>query len=77
MASGNYMNKCWLLISEVLWYSHESNFTTSDIATFLFKNFEKHTLNLRLHLPEANELMQEKYFNDSKPNTIMFQLIRV
>ena len=26
MAPNHYLNQCWLIISEVLWYLHESNF---------------------------------------------------
>ena len=33
MAPSHYLNHCWLLFSQVLWHSPESNFTASDQAT--------------------------------------------
>ena len=37
MASRHYLNQCWLLISEVLWHSSQSNFTAISQATILYK----------------------------------------
>ena len=36
----HYLNQCWLLISGVLWHSHESNFTAKVQATNLDNEFE-------------------------------------
>ena len=45
MAPSHYLNQCWLLISEILWYSLESNFTARARAaiwyneSFIFLSF--------------------------------------
>ena len=40
-APSHYLRLGWLLISGILWYSYESNFTTSAQATILYPEFEK------------------------------------
>ena len=55
-APSHYLNQCWLLISEVLWHSHESNFTVSTQTTLLYYEFESILLKLLPHLPVAKEL---------------------
>ena len=36
MAASHYLNHCWLLMSEVLWHSPESNFTISECPSHFF-----------------------------------------
>ena len=43
-APSHYLNQCWLHMNEVLWYSHESNFTANAQATILYLEFENYTL---------------------------------
>ena len=31
-APSHYLNQCWLIISEVFWYSHEGNFTSLHLS---------------------------------------------
>ena len=58
MAPSHYLNQYWLLISEILWHSPESNFTASTQATNLFNEFENYTFKIVLpHLLGANELI--------------------
>ena len=37
LAPSNYLNQCWLLIEEALWYPHESNLTASAQVTMMYK----------------------------------------
>ena len=37
MAPNHYLNQCWLLISEVMWYQHGSNFTVNTQYTILYE----------------------------------------
>ena len=46
MAPSHYQNQCYLLISEVLWHSSESNSTTSVQAIILSSQFENYTFNI-------------------------------
>ena len=50
------LNQCRLLISKVLWHSHESNFTTTTHANILYNEFENYTLKIITTPPKANEL---------------------
>ena len=56
MAPSHYLNQCWLLICEVLWYLHESNFIASVQTTILYNEFEIILQKLLPHLPGTNEL---------------------
>ena len=42
-APSHYLNQCWLLTSDVLWYSPVSNFTVSAPGTILYSEFENYT----------------------------------
>ena len=55
-APSHYLNQCWLLISEVLWHSPESNFTASAQTTLLYSEFEDYTFKINATFPRANEL---------------------
>ena len=35
MSPSHYLNQCWLLISEVMWHSHQRNFTVSTQANII------------------------------------------
>ena len=39
-APSHYLNQCWLLISEVLWHSPDSNFTENTSDIYLWNEFE-------------------------------------
>ena len=56
-APSHYLNPCWLSICEVLWHSHEGNFTGNTQYIYSPYEFENYT-NLRLLpcLPGATEL---------------------
>ena len=49
-APGHYLNQSWLLISEVLWHSPESNFTANAQASILHNEFEDHTFKITCHV---------------------------
>ena len=61
MASSHYLNQCWLMISEVLWHSPQSNFT-GDVQD-IYPWYELKITNWRLqpYLPVANELTYHKW----------------
>ena len=52
----HYLSQCWLLISQVLWYSPEGNFTwdAQDISSWY--EFEYYYLGLQFHLSWTNEV---------------------
>ena len=39
-APSHYLNQCWLLISKILWYSPDSNFTEKTSDIYLWNEFE-------------------------------------
>ena len=39
-APSHYLNQCWLMISEVLWHSPDSNFTENTWDIYLWNEFE-------------------------------------
>ena len=54
----NYLNQCWLLISEFLWHSPENNFTMSGQTLFCIISLKTILSKILLHLPGATELTQ-------------------
>ena len=50
------LNQYWRLISEVLWYSYESNLTACAQATVLYNEFESHLFEIIVTSPMVNEL---------------------
>ena len=46
MTTSHYLNQCWFLISELLWYLSGSSFTTSGQATILQIEFENYALKM-------------------------------
>ena len=40
MAPSHYLNQCWLMISEVLWHSPDSNFTENTSDIYRWNEFE-------------------------------------
>ena len=42
----HYLNRCWLLISEVLWHLPETNFTMGVYATILHNSLEYYTFKI-------------------------------
>ena len=42
----HFLNLFWLIISEILWHSHESNITPSALATLLCDEFENYTFKI-------------------------------
>ena len=54
MAPSHYLNQCWLVIHDVLWHWHDSNFLGNTTSKWVWKYT---SLKLLLHLPGANELI--------------------
>ena len=55
-APNNYLNQCWLIISEVQWHSYQGNFTR-DASTINHLNpFENYILKFHSNFARANEL---------------------
>ena len=52
----HYLNQCWLLISEVLWHSSESNFTASAQATVLYNEFENYSFKITATSPRGQRV---------------------
>ena len=52
-ATNHYLNQYWLLISEVLWHSPESNFTASTQATVLYHEIENYTSRIAATSPRV------------------------
>ena len=55
-APSHYLNQWWLFLSEVLWHSHESNFSASAKATIiyrLYKDFEYQTFQFTATFPRG------------------------
>ena len=52
-APSHYLNQCWLLISQILWHSPESNFTLTAHATILYNEFENHTFKIPATSPRG------------------------
>ena len=50
-ALSHYLNQCWLLIGEVLWYSSESNVTANDLAIFLYPGFGNYAFQITVTSP--------------------------
>ena len=46
MAPSHCLNQCWLLLSEILWHSLESNFAASGHTTILYNEFENYALKI-------------------------------
>ena len=57
MASRHYVNQSWLLKSEVMWYSPDSNSTVSALGYILDDEFEIPTYKITPYLIRTNELM--------------------
>ena len=60
MAPSPYLNQWWLLISEVLQYAPQGNFTSSVWATILYNEIKNILLKLLSHLPGVSELIFSK-----------------
>ena len=54
MAPSHYLNQCWLLISEVLKHSLDSNFIGGAEATILCYEFENYTFNITATSPRGH-----------------------
>ena len=50
-APSHYLNQCWLIISDVLWYSPLSNLTVSARATILYNKFQKYIFKITATSP--------------------------
>ena len=65
MAPSNYLNQCWLIISEVLHHSPE-NFTASAPATILHNQFENYSFKTTATFPRGRWV---NFIKDSKYET--------
>ena len=52
-APSHYLNQCWLITSEVLWHSPESNYTVSAQAPILYNKFENYTFKISATSPKG------------------------
>ena len=52
-APSHYLIQYWLLISELLWHSFESNFTASAQAAILYSKFENNTFQIIATCPRG------------------------
>ena len=57
VAPSHYLNHCWLIISDNLLHSHESNLKANAKATILCNEFKNFTFKIMPHLPGGNEWM--------------------
>ena len=53
-APSHNLNQCWLLISEVVWHSHENNYTLSAQDTILYNEFENYTSEFTVTTPSGH-----------------------
>ena len=51
LTTSHYPNQCWLISSEVLWYSPESDLTTSAWGTILCNDFDDYTFKITTPSP--------------------------
>ena len=64
MAPSHFLNRCWLLICEVLWHSSESSFKGSAEATILYNDFENYIFKIITTSPRACELKVDHLLMD-------------
>ena len=56
-APSHYLNQCWLMISEVLWHSTDSNFTEKTLKLFIIEiNLKFVNLRLESNPPGVHEI---------------------
>ena len=55
-APNHYLNQCWLLNSEILWYSVDINCTPTAQVSILYYKFRNYTFKSPSHLIWVNEL---------------------
>ena len=53
-APSHYLNHCWFIISEVLWYSPESNSTVNVKAIILHNEFKNYTFQITATSPKGD-----------------------
>ena len=52
-APSHYLNQCWLIISEVLWYSHENRFTVKAQEIYPWYEFENYLFKITASSPRG------------------------
>ena len=65
----HYLNQWWLLMSEVLWHSSESNFTASTQGTILYNEFKNFTFKIPATSPRG------QWVNSQKPPHICHDIM--
>ena len=68
-ARNHYLNQWWLLMSEVLWHSFESNFTASAQGTLLYNEFKNFTFKIPATSPRG------QWVNSQKPPHICHDIM--
>ena len=58
-APRHYLSQCWLMISEVLWHSPDSNFTENTWHIYRWNEFEIYRVETVDNPPRANELKEQ------------------
>ena len=56
MAPSHYLNQCWLLICQVVWYSPESSFEANVQAICLHNKFENYTFKITATSPSVQSV---------------------
>ena len=77
-APRHYPNQCWLLISEALWHSSESSFTTRIQATILCQKFGNNTFKITATSPRDQWVDFTSLIDllSKCPQTSVFRLIK-
>ena len=70
MAPSHCLNQCWLLISEVLWHSHESKCTANVHIIILCNEFKNYVLKINVASPKGHQV---KYVYSGIQNTTRSQ----
>ena len=55
MPPSHYLDQCWLMVSEVLWQSPDSNFTENTKDIYLWNEFEIYSFETVVKTPGAND----------------------
>ena len=78
MAPSHYPNQCWLLISEILWHSPQSNFTANAQAIILYTDsneFEIYTFEIIATSPGVQWVNIHSWLDDQSSTILWLSLI--
>ena len=75
MAPSHYLNQCWLLISEILWHSPESNLIVRAHAFILYDWVEKYTFQITASSKGAKSWLKRPMMWNNKTLIKMFMVM--